>query len=70
MAPRGFAAALALLALSACATPPNHINNVCAVFDQNDGWFDNWQSAAERAMGPEWSSDQLSGTMPRMLTRP
>ncbi|MCQ8873431.1 transglycosylase SLT domain-containing protein [Mesorhizobium sp. LMG17149] len=38
-----------LLALSACATPPNHINNVCAVFDQNDGWFDNWQSAAERA---------------------
>ena len=38
-----------LLALSACATPPNHINNVCAVFDQNDGWFDNWQAAAERA---------------------
>ena len=38
-----------LLALSACATPPNHINKVCAVFDQNDGWFDNWQAAAERA---------------------
>lgn len=38
-----------LLALSACATAPSHINNVCAVFDQNDGWFDNWQSAAERA---------------------
>jgi hypothetical protein len=38
-----------LLALSACATPPRHINNVCAVFDQNDGWFDNWQAAAERA---------------------
>ena len=37
-----------LLALSACATAPSHINNVCAVFDQNDGWFDNWQSAAER----------------------
>ena len=38
----------ALLALSACATAPSHINDVCAVFDQNDGWFDNWQSAAER----------------------
>ncbi|MER8485172.1 hypothetical protein [Mesorhizobium sp. M1322] len=38
-----------LLALSACATPPSHINDVCAVFDQNDGWFDNWQAAAERA---------------------
>jgi hypothetical protein len=37
-----------LLALSACATAPSHINNVCAVFDQNDGWFDNWQSAAQR----------------------
>jgi hypothetical protein len=37
-----------LLALSACATPPRHINDVCAVFDQNDGWFDNWQAAAER----------------------
>jgi hypothetical protein len=36
------------LALSACATAPNHINNVCAVFDQNDGWFDNWQPAAQR----------------------
>ncbi|WP_137931993.1 transglycosylase SLT domain-containing protein [Mesorhizobium comanense] len=36
-----------LLALSACATAPSHINNVCAVFDQNDGWFDNWQSAAQ-----------------------
>ncbi|MER9431424.1 transglycosylase SLT domain-containing protein [Mesorhizobium sp. M0408] len=36
------------LALSACATPPNHINDVCAVFDQNDGWFDNWQAAAQR----------------------
>ncbi|RUW95551.1 hypothetical protein EOA30_31900, partial [Mesorhizobium sp. M8A.F.Ca.ET.059.01.1.1] len=42
-------AVCALLALSACATAPSHINNVCAVFDQNDGWFDNWQSAAERS---------------------
>lgn len=38
-----------VLALSACATPPRHINDVCAVFDQRDGWFDNWQRAAKRA---------------------
>jgi hypothetical protein len=36
-----------LLALSACATAPDHINNVCAVFDQRDGWVSNWRSAAE-----------------------
>ena len=36
------------MALSACATAPSHINNVCAVFDQNDGWFNNWRSSAER----------------------
>lgn len=38
-----------VLALSACATPPRHINNICSVFDQRDGWFDNWQRAAKRA---------------------
>jgi hypothetical protein len=38
-----------LLALSACATPPRHINNVCAVFDQRDGWFHSWERAAENA---------------------
>lgn len=38
-----------LLALSACASTPSHINNVCAVFDQQDGWFNNWQTAAERS---------------------
>lgn len=37
------------LALAACATPPQHINDVCAVFDQRDGWFDDWQAAASRA---------------------
>ncbi|MEQ1950311.1 transglycosylase SLT domain-containing protein [Mesorhizobium yinganensis] len=35
-----------LLALSACATPPKSINNICAVFEQRDGWFDNWQRSA------------------------
>ncbi|KQZ81336.1 hypothetical protein ASD64_10055 [Mesorhizobium sp. Root157] len=39
---------LALLALAACATPPRHINNVCAVFDQRDGFIGDWRSAAER----------------------
>lgn len=38
-----------LLALSACATPPSQINDVCAVFDQRDGWFNNWHREAERA---------------------
>lgn len=37
------------LALSACATAPHSINNVCAVFYQRDGWFHNWQRAAEQA---------------------
>ena len=36
------------LALAACATAPQHINNVCSVFDQRDGWFNNWQSAASK----------------------
>jgi hypothetical protein len=40
---------LALSALSAGATAPRHINNVCAVFEQNDGWFTDWQSAAKLA---------------------
>lgn len=43
--------AIVLLAagLAACATPPSRINNVCAVFDQRDGWINNWHAAAKRA---------------------
>lgn len=37
-----------LLALSACATPPSRINDICAVFEQRDGWFDNWQDSAKK----------------------
>ncbi|RST84518.1 hypothetical protein EJC49_20670 [Aquibium carbonis] len=40
--------------LSACASPPRQINNVCAVFDQNDGWLTSWERqarAAERKHG-------------------
>ncbi|MDQ6433383.1 hypothetical protein RB623_04885 [Mesorhizobium sp. LHD-90] len=36
-----------LLALSACATPPSRINDICAVFEQRDGWLDNWQRSAK-----------------------
>ena len=34
---------LLLLAISACASKPSQINNVCAVFAQNDGWMNNWR---------------------------
>ena len=37
-----------LLSLAACATPPSQINNVCAVFDQGDGWFGSWRTDARR----------------------
>ncbi|MDW6026195.1 transglycosylase SLT domain-containing protein [Mesorhizobium sp. BAC0120] len=37
-----------LLALSACASAPDHINDICSVFDQRDSFFNNWQTAAER----------------------
>lgn len=37
-----------LLVLSACATAPRQINNVCAVFNQRNGWFDKWGQAARR----------------------
>lgn len=38
-----------LAAVASCASAPSQINNVCAVFDQRDGWFDNWHSAAKKA---------------------
>ncbi|MBV2144641.1 transglycosylase SLT domain-containing protein [Falsochrobactrum sp. TDYN1] len=39
---------VALVILGGCATAPRQINNVCAVFDQRDGWISNWQTAAKR----------------------
>lgn len=39
----------ALLLLSACASQPRQINDVCAVFDQRDGWVTNWRKDAEKA---------------------
>jgi len=32
-----------------CASAPGQINDVCAVFGQNDGFFNNWQSSAKDA---------------------
>lgn len=40
---------LPLLVLSACATAPSRINDVCAVFDQNDGFLNDWHKDAKRA---------------------
>ncbi|MBX3569752.1 MAG: hypothetical protein KF914_16940 [Rhizobiaceae bacterium] len=37
-----------LVGLAGCATPPSRINDICAVFDQRDGWVTNWRSSAER----------------------
>ncbi len=45
----GLVLVCSLLGLSACATAPTHINNVCSVFDQKDGWIHNWQREAYRA---------------------
>lgn len=40
-----------MLALAGCATAPSRINNICAVFAEKDGWFNNWYSAAKAAEG-------------------
>jgi hypothetical protein len=31
-----------------CASAPSHINDVCRVFDQKNGWFENWRSEANK----------------------
>ncbi len=36
-----------LVFLASCASVPNRINDVCAVFDQRDGWLNDWRSAAQ-----------------------
>lgn len=38
-----------LLLLAGCATAPRETRNACAIFEQRDGWFNNWQRAAEHA---------------------
>ncbi|WP_269931719.1 transglycosylase SLT domain-containing protein [Aminobacter sp. HY435] len=38
-----------VLAVAGCATPPEDINNLCAVFQQRDGWIESWHTDAKRA---------------------
>tara|TARA_Y100000815_G_scaffold134837_1_gene121604 strand:- start:1094 stop:1696 length:603 start_codon:yes stop_codon:yes gene_type:complete len=40
---------LPLLLLASCATPPSKINNICAVFDQRDGFMNNWYRSSLKA---------------------
>lgn len=44
-----FASLLLVLAVSACASKPQRINDVCAVFAQNDGWISSWRQEATTA---------------------
>ena len=39
----------AALLLAGCASAPRSINNVCAVFEQQNGWVRNWQRSAKAA---------------------
>jgi hypothetical protein len=43
------AAVAVLVAIAGCASAPTQINDVCAVFAQNDGWVKNWQRSASKA---------------------
>lgn len=38
-----------LMMLGGCATTPDNIGNVCSVFDQKGGWFNNWYDQAKDA---------------------
>lgn len=38
-----------VLGLAGCGSAPRNIDNVCAVFEQQDGWIDNWQRASKAA---------------------
>lgn len=40
---------VALLLLAGCATVPRETRNACAIFEQRDGLFNNWQRAANHA---------------------
>ncbi|MFK4823355.1 transglycosylase SLT domain-containing protein [Paenochrobactrum sp. BZR 588] len=39
---------VALLILAGCASAPKQVNNACAIFDQRDGWINNWHGAAQK----------------------
>ena len=46
---RVVAAFALVVALSACASAPNNINDLCRIFDQKNGWLEDWRSDAQRA---------------------
>lgn len=46
---RAMLIAFALLLLAGCASAPKHTNNVCSVFEQKDGFINNWYRDAKRA---------------------
>jgi hypothetical protein len=64
-------AGLALVAALAAALPgrsaaPSRINDLCAVFDQKAGWFEDWKHAAEqterkRGAGSGFDGDAAQG---------
>ncbi|KZX86976.1 hypothetical protein A3717_17090, partial [Alcanivorax sp. HI0013] len=43
----GLTLLLATLLLGGCAGTPTQTDNVCAVFDQRGGWFNNWYKYAK-----------------------
>jgi hypothetical protein len=46
------AALISLLSVSACTTsPPRDVNNICAIFDEKDDWYEDAEDARE-----EWGS--------------
>lgn len=40
---------LPLVLLASCASPPSKINNICAVFDQRDSFWNNWYRSSLKA---------------------
>lgn len=46
---------LSLALLTACASsPPSNPNNVCSIFDEKDGWYDDAADAREEWGSPIW----------------
>ena len=39
---------LLMVVLSGCTSRPSNIDNVCTIFEENGGWFNNWKKHAQR----------------------
>ena len=44
-----FFIALMAFSLAACASAPSRVTDACAVFEQRDGFFNNWARDAKKA---------------------